>query len=282
MIGESFSTEPLQDSIPSYLYFQYSDDDDLQAMVAAYNMLAGQYVQWFNSSPLGVYVSPAISGMLLDWIATGVYGIPRPSIVTSPGSVTLDGDVYNEKAYDSAPYNGFASSTVTPTSQLANDDIYKRTLTWILYRGDGVQMTVQWMKRRVARFLFGANGTDISQEDVQRVSVNDVPGQRLTLVPTGGINGAPANRLAVNGNKAKQIAIPSPATLVPSGTNTTATDTTATNENNPKTISAGVVAIKHTLFITIKSSPMALTFQRLVQNGTLPMPFQINIQVILS
>jgi len=37
--------------IPSYLYQEYSDDDDLQAFVMAYNGLAQQYVTWFATSP---------------------------------------------------------------------------------------------------------------------------------------------------------------------------------------------------------------------------------------
>jgi hypothetical protein len=69
---ESFNTTPLQQTIPSYLYAQYSDDENLQAFVDAYNSLSQGYLDWFNSRPLGLYTSPNIAGPLLDWVGQGV------------------------------------------------------------------------------------------------------------------------------------------------------------------------------------------------------------------
>jgi hypothetical protein len=153
---ESFSTVPLQQNIPSYLYAEYSDDEDLQAFVDAFNSLAQGYLDWFNQSPLGLYISPFINGPLLDWIGQGVYGISRPVLATT---ATTRRAGYNSNAYDTVPYNGqFYAST--QTASIATDDIYKRVMTWHLYRGDGQQFSMQWLKNRISRFVNGANGGD--------------------------------------------------------------------------------------------------------------------------
>lgn len=155
---ESFSTVPLQQNIPSYLYAEYSDDEDLQAFVDAFNSLAQGYLDWFNQSPLGLYTSPFINGPLLDWIGQGVYGISRPVLATTS---TTRRAGYNANTYDTIPYNGqFYAST--QTASIATDDIYKRVMTWHLYRGDGQQFSMQWLKNRISRFVNGANGSDWS------------------------------------------------------------------------------------------------------------------------
>jgi hypothetical protein len=147
---------PLQTILPSYLYKEYSDDENLQAFVDSYNVLAQSYLDWFNQTPLAVYTNPTISGSLLDWIGQGIYGIARPVLSTSATIITAG---YNSYAYNALAYNQMdyqASGTAT----IATDDIYKRVLTWHLYRGDGQQFSLFWLKRRVARFLLGINGSD--------------------------------------------------------------------------------------------------------------------------
>jgi hypothetical protein len=142
-------------TIPSYLYEQYQDDDNLQAFVASYNTQMQQYVDWFNQIGLPVYTGSLISGSLLDWVAQGLYGIKRPSL--SSGTNKNLGP-YNTTPYNTVPYNGFirvGTSNVTVT----NDDIFKRIMTWQLYRGDGKVFNLIWLKRRIIRFLTGVNGT---------------------------------------------------------------------------------------------------------------------------
>src|SRR5579875_2210831 len=128
----------------SYLYAQYADDDDLQAFVASYNAIAQGYLDWFNDTPLAIYISASISGALLDWIGQGIYGIPRPVLgVFSSYSVgALNSFVLNTIPIDGALQ--YSSGSASPV----NDDIYKRVLTWFLYRGDGKQMSIDWIKRR--------------------------------------------------------------------------------------------------------------------------------------
>ncbi|HEX7911802.1 MAG TPA: hypothetical protein VF534_27425 [Paraburkholderia sp.] len=156
MQTESFATLPLQQTIPSYLYAQYSDDPNLQAFVAGFNSLSQGYLDWFKSTPLGLYTSPNITGPLLDWIGNGVYGIPRPVLATQTSSTRAG---YNEFPYNVPPYD-YLSFSSSGTAQLASDDIYKRAMTWNLYRGDGQQFTMGWLKNRINRFLNGVNGTD--------------------------------------------------------------------------------------------------------------------------
>ncbi|HGL4258425.1 TPA: hypothetical protein ACKE3D_002105 [Burkholderia dolosa] len=153
---ESFDTLPLQQQVPSYLFAEYSDDQNLQAFVSAYNSLAQGYLDWFNSRPLGLYTAPGINGPLLDWIGKGVYGIPRP-VLSSQTTMVRAG--YNEDPYDTAPYNGLTKTT-SGTAVFASDDIYKRMMTWNLYRGDGQMFSIGWLKNRVARFINGAGGLD--------------------------------------------------------------------------------------------------------------------------
>jgi hypothetical protein len=61
------------------------------------------------------------------------------SLPVNPGTVTTLGQV---------------GSTVS----FANDDIYQRTLTWNLYKGDGTQFNTRWLKNRVYRFLTQTHG----------------------------------------------------------------------------------------------------------------------------
>jgi hypothetical protein len=167
---------PLQAIIPSYAYQQYSDDADIQAFISAYNQLAQSYLAWFNATPLSVYTSPNVSGALLDWIMQGVYGISRPvfSSETSRFVAGINSAPVNAVAVDGNQFSSSGSAT------LADDDYYKRVGTWILYVGDGRVFNIQLLRRRVARFLYGVNGTDINFDLVQTVSIS-VSGTAFTI-----------------------------------------------------------------------------------------------------
>jgi hypothetical protein len=155
-MSESFSTLPLQTQINAYCYLQYSDDENIQAFFSSFNTLAQSYLDWFNETPLAIYTSSSISGLLLDWVGQGIYGIARPVLSKFSSSVTAG---YNSAAYNTLAYNALDFSA-SGTAEIATDDIYKRILTWHLYKGDGQQFSIQWLKNRVARFLYGVNGGD--------------------------------------------------------------------------------------------------------------------------
>lgn len=151
----SFANTMLQNVIPSYLYTQYADDDDLQAFVASYNAIAQQYVNTFNQLDLPIYSSNSISGALLDWVGAGIYGYPRPSLPGTPATSIGPLNTYGYNA--KVPLN--TETSTTGTSFVVSDDIYARLLTWHFYKGDGKTFSIRWLKRRVLRFLIGTNGT---------------------------------------------------------------------------------------------------------------------------
>ena len=185
----------LQSIIPSYIYLQYSDDDNVHAFFLAYNAMAQSYLDWMNANPLAVYTGTGIVGPLLDWVGTNLYGIPRPVLSTSTTRI------YG--ALSTAPMNTLPVNDqivqINGTATLATDDFYKRVLTWWLYKGDGQQMAIPWIKRRVARFLYGANGTDISYP----LGAGLQPSVEISYGSSGGaLNTMALNTMAVNQNNA--------------------------------------------------------------------------------
>ena len=157
----------VQGTIPSYLYWQYNDDSDLQAFVNSYNTITQTYVNTFNQLNLPVYTGSLITGDLLDWVAQGIYGQTRPVL---PSGLTRYLGAYNTSAYNTIEYNGL--DTVGPsTFYTTTDDIFKRILTWNLYKGDGRIFNVRWLKRRIMRFLNGENGTDPGVNQTYQISV---------------------------------------------------------------------------------------------------------------
>lgn len=154
-------------TIPSYLYKEYDDDEDLQASVFTYNNFAQAYVNWAVQTPLPVYTDPAISGPLLDWVAEGIYGFTRPSL--SSGQFRSVGP-YNTYAFNTLPFNKLeriGPSDVTVTT----DDVFKRIMTWNFYKGDGNRFNIRWLKRRIMRFLIGENGTAPNIPNTYDISV---------------------------------------------------------------------------------------------------------------
>lgn len=162
------------ETIPAYLYVQYNDDDNLNAFVQSYNGMTQQYVQWFSSVNIANYTT--LSGLLLDWIGNGLYGFTRP-VFAAPGNATIG-------PLDTMMANALTINAGNPgtasTYMLANDDIYQRCLTWNLYKGDGKYFTIPWLKNRVLRFLYGANGTDINTGNTSTVSVS-IAGTAVTI-----------------------------------------------------------------------------------------------------
>ena len=164
-----------QEVVPSYLYFQYANDEDLQALVNAYNIEAQGVIDWFNGLNLPYY--PSISGTFevdgvtrnfLDWVAEGIYGYVRPNL-SSVINYPLVGAT--------ASYRTAELPTATCNRESIQnyigcpDDIYKRCLTWNFYKGDGFVFSVEWLKRRIYRFFYGINGTDIAGGFTPNVSV---------------------------------------------------------------------------------------------------------------
>lgn len=172
-------------TIKSYLYQQYQDDLDLQAFVNAYNAYTQSYVDWYNQTALPIYApltttdvstglsitSLGLTGALLDWVGAGLYGYPRPTIGTPAGAI------YGTGTYGVSVYGAGNVGSVT-----LDDDYYRRVLTWKLYRGDGFYMSLNWLKRRIKRFLTGANGTVPSISTTAEISVTGAGPNGIIIV----------------------------------------------------------------------------------------------------
>jgi hypothetical protein len=159
-------------TLPSYLYQEYADDDNLQAFVAAYNELTQIYVSWFATGLLPVYTSDTITGALLDWVAQGLYGIIRPALGSGENHTIgpFNTLTYNSLAYNKRKLIGPADVTVV------SDDVFKRIITWNFYKGDGNRFNIRWIKRRVVRFLIGEDGSAPNIDQTYDVSVTTGPG----------------------------------------------------------------------------------------------------------
>ena len=187
---ESFVNQPLPNVIPAYVYDQYSDDENVQGFFEVLNAMAQGYMEWFNQTPLPLYTNPNINGPLLDWVGNSLYNIPRP--VISDVQQVVKGALATVPL-TALPIAGFQISE-SGTSAIATDDVYKRVLTWFMYRGDGMQMTVEWLRRRIARFIYGINGTDLTDIGlISTVSLSQVNSQ------SGGVMGNGVMGLMVMG-----------------------------------------------------------------------------------
>ena len=178
-VGTSLTA--LSTIIPAYVYQQYADDDTIQAFFAAYNQIAQTYLNWFNQINLPIYTGPLIVGSLLDWVGQGIYGVSRPTISVSQTDFSRgDFDTY---VLNSIDFNQ-GDNTTTSTLFTVTDDIYKRILTWTLYKGDGSTFNILWLKRRIARFLAGVNGIDYTGPTTQiSIQFNSPYACTITLTP---------------------------------------------------------------------------------------------------
>ena len=162
------------DIIKSYPYVQFADDENITAWFDAYNTYAQQYLDWFNNTPLAVYTRSEISGALLDWVANGVYGCYRTPMAF--GNSRSIGPL-NTYTPNYIPFNPVKELSDV-TSFTMTDNIFKRVITWNFYKGDGVQISIPWLKKRIARFT-GLNFMDVS------VTVGD---NRAVMVKITGAN----------------------------------------------------------------------------------------------
>lgn len=153
--------------LPSYVYQQYHDDENIVAVSNAINEYGQEYFDYSRDLKLFLYTD--LSGDLLDWVGSGLYGIERP--VLSIASYAYSGE-YNTTVYNGLiPFNGMSVTTESEATYTVTDDIYKRILTWHVYKADGHVFTIPWLKRRIKRFLLGTNGEDVSISNTDDISV---------------------------------------------------------------------------------------------------------------
>jgi hypothetical protein len=177
-----------QNVIYAYPYQQYADDPNVAAFFTAYTAYAQGYLNYLNNLSLPVYTGGIIHGPLLDWVGAGIYGMIRPSL---PIAGTRDRGAFNTFRFNpvgptsGVTFNGYVKGI--PSGSIATtDDVYKRVLTWAFYKGDGMQFTITWLKRRIWRFLNGANGTAPPVTNTYSISVKFTSAYAATItIPTG-------------------------------------------------------------------------------------------------
>ncbi|MCY1699656.1 hypothetical protein OVA10_16555 [Lelliottia sp. SL45] len=169
--------------IPAYPFVQYRDDENVVAFFDAYNEMAQLYLDSLNELGLPCWTSPAITGPLLDWIAQGIYGETRPLLQLSEEAIAQG--AYNTIEYNRIPYAGLKNYAPGSASYVP-DDYFKRILTWNFYKGDGSHFCIDWLKRRVARFIHGTNGIDPPLQDTFDVSVTVEAGTFSIAIPEYG------------------------------------------------------------------------------------------------
>ncbi len=231
----------------AYVYQQYADNDEVSAFFEAVNNICqSNYVDFFNTYDLAVYTESTISGALLDWCATGIYGMTRPTIPT--GNAYNLGQ-YNTLVYNSDPFN-YAAESGQVSYVTLNDDLYKRCLTWNFYRGDGGTFSFTWLKKRIARWLIGANGTAPTIDETYAISVKDI------------------------GNRTIQIVLNTSQVII---TNGAYADTFLGNTIEPNYVTT--TPIVYPIGFT---NALALTFQSLINSQVLQLPFMYTFEVVVQ
>lgn len=242
----------LTESLPAYLYQQYTDDDDLQAFVIAFNEMVSWYINWFARLNPADYTQPHIQGALLDWVAAGLYGMMRPALPL--GFFRTIGPL-NTWALNTWVLN--TQKIIAPSDfEATTDDIFKRILTWHIYKDDGDVFTIRWLKRRIERFLTGVDGTGGATEAVPPWLA---PSKTYDVSVTFGDN----NEVNINFQSVRRRFIGG-ALL-----NTFALNTTYLNEFDSQSI-------------TFPVSPLARVFRAAVDTGVLELPFQFKFIVNIS
>lgn len=143
----------------AYPYGEYSDDEDIVAVFNSFNTEAQAIFLWLVSTCLCDYRQDPVSGSLLDWVAEAIYGMNRrmvPSATTYPVTGELANNVL---AYDEIA--GGLTSTQTSTAETLSDDLFRRSITWNSYLGDGLVFSTPWLRRRLIRYLYATDGYDI-------------------------------------------------------------------------------------------------------------------------
>lgn len=170
---------PVEAILKSYLYQEYKPDDNAESFFIAYNNIAQSYLTYLINLNLPIWTAPSIAGNLLDWVAKSLYGFDRPVLTTS--GIILGAGEYNTVAYNEVAVYNEAVITSGNTTSLVNDDIFKRCLTWNLYKADGFQFNVRWLKNRVRRFVSGANGEPVHVYDTNNISVTYSSGNNIII-----------------------------------------------------------------------------------------------------
>jgi hypothetical protein len=193
--------------IPAYPYSPYKDDDQIYTFFKGFNGYAQDYIDSFNALNLPIYNSKI--GTFLDWVGNNIYGIPRP--VFPVGYETTRGELnstaLNEQALNELIHK-FPENYV-----LANDDVYRRVITWHHWKGDGDVFNVRTLKRRIMRFLTNQRVDQTYQVSVSfglnnQVNITIYQNSFIPAHPSAILNDSELNRVALNELTGSHIPLP--------------------------------------------------------------------------
>jgi hypothetical protein len=142
-------TLPTTPTNPPYLYAVFRKYQQVSATMKALNVEIQRIYDSLNLLTLPIYTN--WTGEALDFIAQNLYGFSRPWVRSGTVTPYLS-TVPDAPVIDTLPPDAFKQG-VSATVTLLNDDYFKRLLMWHLYRGDGDAFNIQWLKRRVMRFI---------------------------------------------------------------------------------------------------------------------------------
>lgn len=181
----------------SYLYQEYANDMDLQALVMAFNETAQVYLDALLALNLPIYTMAPVENALLDWVAFALYNIKRPVFGSTVVTGSDNGD-YNDDDYNSVAYND-AGVTEAFVFSTATNDQYRRVITWNFFKGDGFQFNARWLKRRVKRFLIGTDGIDPGIDETFDISVTYGANRSIVIAPKATLPNIPLLQQAIAG-----------------------------------------------------------------------------------
>ncbi|QHI95518.1 hypothetical protein GT348_03865 [Aristophania vespae] len=167
---------------PAYAYQQFTDDSNIVAFFDAFNQMATETLTWLAEHPFPLYIGSYLTGGFLDYCAYCLYGQFRYKIsyvqLQQYGGALNDQDINRIAIDEIIVQKNYLGTTI-------NDDLFKRILTWNLYKGDGLSFTIPWLKRRIMRFLTGNEGQVWRFNSCQNVDVK-VKGRIVAITITPG------------------------------------------------------------------------------------------------
>ena len=143
------------------------------------NGIAITAISWTNgvvtvttSTSIGVPTGVQFIGYIYGCTPNAYNGLYQ---CTQTGTYTFTYNLLNN------PGSETVLGIVQLSAETASDDIYQRCITWNFYKGDGFQFNINWLKRRIIRFLTGANGVAPAIDNTYNVSVTFQSGNNVLI-----------------------------------------------------------------------------------------------------
>jgi hypothetical protein len=144
-----FNPDAISTDNPVYVYTgnDFEKSPDVQALVEVANGGFNAVIENLRNLNVGLYNDKCCEW--LDWFASGVFGFYRPTIAIGD-AVRADGGWgafgFGENGW------GYGVLSSDPSFETVPDSIFKKVIEWHLYRADGFQFSIPWLRRRIQRF----------------------------------------------------------------------------------------------------------------------------------